>query len=101
MKKDNRWWSKLDPNIFTDTHTRKKKPWRDGEKPIKSGIKLNECEGAQLSGRDEAVQQGLNKMHSWGRGMRKPPAAGDAVCDLNYPPDSRQTQPIHQVSVWV
>lgn len=47
----------------SQTHTHKKtKPRRDGEKTIKSGIKLNECEGAQLSGRDDAVQQGLNKM---------------------------------------
>lgn len=69
----------------------------DNEKMIKSSIKLNECEGAQLekldpkqSGHDEMMQR-LNKMLFIRRLLEK--ASNSWVCCLRpqLPPDSLQT----------
>lgn len=67
------------PNPNTHTHT------RNHEAMIKSGVKLNECEGEQLSGCDDTMQR-LNKMLF----IRLEKASSSWSCCLRpqLPPDS-------------
>lgn len=77
-----------DPNPNTQTNQ------CDNEEMIKSSIKLNECEGAQLekpdpkqSGRNE-MMQGLNKMLFIRPLLQKASSSWDCCLRPQLPPDS-------------